>query len=243
MSIWEDKQVKELYKTIDTNEFIVLANYKTYPKDMKNWLDTYKIKKFVSDFNDESIRNFIDILCNYNMVFFQSTKLLLHEINDIEKYGLRNASCELFNYKITEAYNHGYLSKDDFNGLISVKLYEKENRQNRIFCFANADNIVQDSCNYYAYNYWGGEITTQDKNYIKYPVLQKIGIPCLVSFKFSLSKLKEYSKYRFEEIVKKIIYEYNNKDCAARLCDVDVFIPNVPVIPILKIYKLILTED
>ena len=238
----KDREVMNLYKTIDSNEFIVLSNYKTYPKEMRQWLNTYRIKEFINEFNEDMIINFIEILCNYNMVFFQSTRLLSHEIDYIKKSGLRSASRELYNYKITEAFEHSCLSKNDFKKLILENLCEKENRRNKIFCFVNPDNIVHNNSNYYLYNYWGGEITTQNKNYRKYSVLQKIGMPCLIAFKFSLNNLKKDSIYCFENIVKKIIYEYNNKNCAASLIDVNVNIPNISPIPILDIYELDLSE-
>lgn len=237
-----DRKLKDLYKTIDTSEYIVLSNYKTYPKDMLHWLETYRIKEFVNNFNEVIIKNFINILCNYNMLFFQATRLLLHEIDNIRESGLLSASRELYNYKITEACKHGYLLIDDCQNLILESLCEKDNRRNKIFCFVNPENIVHKTCNYYLYNYWGGEITTQNKNYRKYPVLQKIGTPSLVAFKYSLRKLKDDSLRSFENIVKKIIYEYNNKNCASNLVDVDVNIPNVSPIPILDIYQLELSE-
>lgn len=237
-----DKKLSFLYKTLETNQYIILTNYKTYPQNMLIWLDKFRYKNFISNFSDRNIEDFAEILCNYEMVFFHATKLLPHEIDNIKIKGLISASKELYENKITQAFKNGYLLKNDYEKLILGNIWEKENRRNKVFTFINPDNIVHNSLNYYLYNYWGGEIINQNKNWRKFKVLNNIGIPCIITIKYSLSLLRKNSDSCFKEILKKIIYEYNNKDSVPSLVDVDVNIPTNTPISILYIHPLYLTK-
>jgi hypothetical protein len=190
-------------------KIIDIQDGNTWPSELLTYLqehretfhskEVYDPIKFNPYAYDSAIYGLRNVLNNYHLYGYHCTRLTEQEIRLIQQEGMSLPNKDVLNKRIDKLVGDGLLADDIASLLKSDNQADEDYRENRLwFCFFSPYEAHEWGIRRF-FNSWGGEAlyNSHEDNPVSAPILNKIGIPCIIEANVPISNL---SKHTFLDI-------------------------------------------